>query len=72
MTRRRIIINNDTKLSDYEAMRRVLEVVEGGRVSGMDRDTYCYLSVWADGVKVATRRNSDVSDTFYLVQDRSA
>ena len=61
----KLIIRNESKLSDPIAMQRVLTVIEEGRVSGLDLDSYCYLTMWSDGVRVSARRNK-ASDTFVV------
>jgi len=53
-----IDIRND--IDPVDALIRVKQVIEGGRISG-DGKYYCYLTCWKDGIKVAINlyRKSD-------------
>lgn len=60
----RIIINYDDSISGEDAIRRVVAVMHGGRVSKhLDKDCYCLASTFPDGsVALAslTRNGNDV------------
>lgn len=45
MTARRITITVDEGIADAEALEAVREVVGRGRISGMEKDTYCYATI---------------------------
>lgn len=64
----RIIINNNSDLTDIEAMRMAINVMKMGRVSNEEKQ-YCYLSVSATGeyhIVSDLRKKSD-SFTIYKV-----
>lgn len=46
----RVIINIES-VEEATAVRRVLRVMEAGKISG-DNDHYCYISSYSDGVTV--------------------
>lgn len=50
----RIIISNESHLTDAEALRRAATVIDGGRISGQ---CYCYATSWADGIAVYASPN---------------
>tara|TARA_R110000796_G_C14286681_1_gene403433 strand:+ start:119 stop:334 length:216 start_codon:yes stop_codon:yes gene_type:complete len=63
----KLIIKNQSSLSDRDAMRIVGRVIEEGRMSD-DGKAYCYLSIYnllPNKVAVSARLNKS-SDTFTL------
>lgn len=68
----KIIIENNSKMSDAEALFRVIEVVKMGRISGSgDKEQYCYhtkiaCSTGFCGVSAFLNKASDR----FLVSDR--
>jgi hypothetical protein len=66
----KIIIENRSKMSDEEAMLRVMEVVKIGRISGTgDKKQYCYHTRFACGFgfcAVSAFKNK-ASDRFVVV-----
>ncbi len=72
----KIIIHNQTELPDADILRRVLAVVDGGKVSETGAgEQYCFSSGFADGVNVSCRRGYGTeTQTFYVWRrgDRAA
>lgn len=65
-TMSKIIIKNETELSDAEALWLVLSVVKGGRVSKTVRgEQYCFVSTTKKYVILADRTKSG-SDVFTI------
>lgn len=62
----RIIINNNTDLSDVKAILRVIQVMEGGRVSNFGKQ-YSYATTWSDKIVCVSTQNKK-SDSFRLYQ----
>lgn len=62
----KIIIQNDTNLSDEEVFRRVAGVIRMGRISN-DGKQYCYHSAFKDGIVVITHLNKK-SDRFVIIR----
>lgn len=62
----KIIIHNDSELNDDSAVTYVMAVLRNGRISEEGK-SYCYGTVWQNGVQVFARRNKK-SDTFYVTQ----
>lgn len=63
----KLIIKNQSSLSDIDAMRVVGRVIEEGRTSNNGR-AYCYLSIYnisPNKIAVSARLNKS-SDTFIL------
>jgi len=60
----KIIIQNNTKVSDSIALALVLSVVEEGRISNGNKQ-YCYATAFKSGVVVWTDLNKK-SDRFVI------
>ena len=58
----KIIVNNLSALSDAEAVKRCVNVMEKGRISNYGLQ-YCYMVTFPDGVCVASDLNK-CSDRF--------
>lgn len=55
-----IIIHKPDFISDYDALRHVLAVIKGGRVSDEGK-CYCYVTTFYDGVIVfADKKKADI------------
>lgn len=63
----KIIIHNDTDMSDIEAMWYILDVMREGRVSNFDKQ-YCYATRWSDGTVVLAGLNKN-SDRFVVYKE---
>ena len=57
-----IVRNQSLHHTDLEVIKRVVSIMEGGRISG-NGTCYCFLSVYPDGLHISAVRNK-VSDTF--------
>ncbi len=68
----KLIIENRTDLPMKDALYYAIEVVSAGRISGVNKDNYCYLSMFKDGIAVASWKN-EKSDRLvvYNTQDDS-
>jgi uncharacterized membrane-anchored protein len=67
----RIIVNNKSDLTDFEAMGLVMSVMVLGRISNDDKQ-YCYLTTFRDGayhIVTDLRKKSD-SFTVYKVHTK--
>jgi len=64
----KIIITNDTNLSDAEALSRVLRIVQDGRVSA-DGSRYCFLTLWNDDVVIYADLTRTGTDTFCIKKE---
>jgi hypothetical protein len=62
----RIIINNETSISDLEAMEYVKMVVLSGRISN---GGYCYLTTFKNGISVHATKNKK-SDSFWICNEK--
>ena len=60
----RLIIQNDSSISDYEAVLKVSQVISKGRVSKSETQ-YCYATLFEDGVIVFAELNKK-SDRFVV------
>lgn len=60
----KIIIQNDTTLSDLEVIQYVSGVIRMGRISNHGKQ-YCYHSAFEDGISVTSYLNKK-SDRFVL------
>ena len=71
MTYRRFNIKADESVNDADAVRAVLYVVEGGRISGHPvEDTYCYHTRFNNnGVHVSASRTKAGHDTFWVYRE---
>jgi len=64
------IIDNQSSLSDVEAIERVVRVMVEGRVSGSGKKRqYCYHTVFTDGFSVSAFINKH-SDRFVILNGR--
>ena len=63
----KIIIHNDTDMSDIEAMWYILEVLREGRVSNFGKQD-CYATRWSDGTVVLAGLNKN-SDRFVVYKE---
>ena len=61
----KLIIQNDSHLSDIEALERVIHVIGMGRISS--DDCYCFATTFHCGVVIFALKN-EKSDRF-IVQD---
>jgi len=62
----KLIIDNQSDLSDTDALRYVLRVVDEGRISETaGRAQYCFVTAWKDGVVVYAMLNKK-SDRFIV------
>jgi hypothetical protein len=62
----RIIINNTSVKSDVDAMKLVISVIQGGLISNFGK-SYCYVTVFQkDKVVIYSKKNSELSHTFYI------
>jgi len=65
--KKRIIINFTDDIEIKDVLVRVLEVINGGKVSqtGNGIKHYCWLTSWTDGVAVSTnRKKNENSESF--------
>ena len=67
----RIIINNETKLTDAEALALVSSVVAEGKVSsGRFGEQYCYATVYkTENIAILCTKQSQNTDTFLIVEE---
>lgn len=64
---RKLIINIEEEgISDEDALRRVLKVVEGGKISkNSNYEHYCWATSWSDGTRVTVKtKRVDTTDSF--------
>lgn len=64
----KLIIQNDTNLSDLQALPYVIGVVGGGRISN-DNKQYCYGTRFKNGIMVYTDLNKK-SDRFVIRKEQ--
>ena len=59
--KKRIIINIQDNTDIEDAVRRVLHVISGGRISQTGDGTkhYCWITTWTDGIVVGTNRKKN-------------
>lgn len=70
----RIIIDNDVTISDAAAAWYVSQVMNAGRISTANGiDHYCWVTRFADGVSVITKRKRSLSaaDSFVVRRIRT-
>lgn len=66
----KIIIQNNTGMSDFEALVYVSVVVEGGRISeSRGREQYCFHTTFKGGISVSALLNKK-SDRFVILQEK--
>ena len=63
---RKIIIHIESdEIDDMEAVRKVLSVIAGGRISKTKKwMQYCFLSTWPDTYVYAVTKRTELIDTF--------
>lgn len=61
---KRIIINHDDNVSINEAILTVYEVIKIGRISGINKDIFCYCTTFKDGTHVFANKTKNGTDTF--------
>ena len=67
----RIIINYDDEISGEDAIRRVVAVMFGGRVSKhMGKDCYCLASTFSDGSVVLASLTRTGNDVFTVYMEK--
>ena len=68
---KRIIINNESSLSDLTAVKKVYRVIESGLISnGHNGKQYCFATVFAD-CEVFCKLSKSGTHTFFI-QDKEA
>ena len=70
MSDRRMTITIADGIDDAEALEAVRSVVGLGRISGVEEDTYCYLSFLHTGVAVYAWKTRAGNDAFRVAIDR--
>lgn len=65
----KIIIDNQSSKTDYEAIQAVLAVMSSGRVSNNGKQ-YCYYSRFNNGIGVSSDLNAK-SDKFTVINDKN-
>ena len=69
MVMEKLIIENRTDEPMHRALEYAIAVVEQGRISGMNKDNYCYLTSFKDGVCVSSWKNKK-SDRLVVYERR--
>ena len=68
----KIIIHNQTELSDVDAIQHVLYVIGKGKVSETKRGKqYCFATVFTSGIVVTCNRLGGETYTFHVKKERS-
>jgi hypothetical protein len=67
---KKIIIHIDDAISDTEAIRLVLDVIEEGRISNQNSQ-YCYITQFASGPSVYADRHPKTGTDVFRVEARS-
>lgn len=63
----KVIIHNQSKLSDEEAVEKVYWIMRKGRIStSIHGPQYCAVSVWGNTAVVLCSKRSRSTDTFYV------
>ena len=53
----KLIIENRTDMPMHEALAYAMAVVEKGRISGINKDSYCYLTFFRGNIGVSSWKN---------------
>ena len=53
----KLIIENRTEMSMHDALAYAMTVVGKGRISGLNKDHYCYLTFFAGNIGVSSWKN---------------
>jgi len=67
-----MILKNESRLSDLDAMDRIRTVIAGGRVSvDNNQPSYCFITKWADGITVWAMRLKSGTDKFGVLDSKA-
>jgi len=66
MASRKIIIHIESdEISDEEAVRKVANVIKGGRISKTKKWLqYCFITTWLDSYVYALPKHTELTDSF--------
>lgn len=69
MKKRRITIEVEESIDDWTAIKSVLKVVEGGKVSvgANDKEHYCWLTISDQGIAVSSKPKYGTDSDRFLV-----
>ncbi|MBQ2396760.1 MAG: hypothetical protein II304_07010 [Bacteroidales bacterium] len=67
----RIIINYDDDIPDANAIHYVDAVISMGRCSGVNEESYCFVSKFRDGTMVIADRTKAGTDVFKMFKEKN-
>lgn len=70
MSRKLIVNITDDEITDEEAFKKVLKVIQNGKISKTSLgEQYCFVTAFDSGVAVGVRKNK-ASESFYVGKDK--
>lgn len=68
----KLIIHNQTDLSDLDVLLYIIKVVQGGLVSETrNGKQYCFATTFKDGYTVVASKNKQNTHTFWVYKDNN-